>query len=180
MADAPFRNPAELEKIKAVAGTDADGPIVMLNLNRYKDAAGFPDGALYRRYRAALDALLPQVGGKILWHAPAWGQAAGTQAIDEVLAVWYPSHQAFLDMPQQPGAEENYRLRQDCVAEATIHRCPGDRAPLDGLIFYPEEVSAIGFRRHRRPPPTSVLPFKGEEELDSGLSGFPSPLRGEG
>ena len=66
MADAPFRNPAELKKIKAVAGTDADGPIVMLNLNRYKDAAGFPDGALYRRYREALDALLPEVGGKIL------------------------------------------------------------------------------------------------------------------
>ena len=132
MADAPFRNPAELEKITAVAGTSDDGPIVMLNLNRYKDAAGFPDGALYRRYREALDALLPQVGGKILWHTPAWGQAAGNQEIDEILAVWYPSHQAFLDMPQQPGAEENYRLRQDCVAEATIHRCPGDRAPLDG------------------------------------------------
>ena len=132
MSEAPFRNPVELERIKAIAGTAKDGPIVMLNLNRYKDIAGFPDGSRYRRYMSALDALLPKVGAKILWRAPALGQAAGNQDIDEILAVWYPSHQAFLDMPQQPGADANYRLRQDCVAEATIHRCPGDRGLLDG------------------------------------------------
>ena len=130
--DAPFRNADELEKIKAIAGTDQDGPIVMMNLNRYTEAAGYPDGALYQRYMTALDALLPQVGGKVLWRSAVLGQAAGQQDIDEILAVWYPSHQAFLGMPQVPGAEENYELRRECVAEATIHRCPGAQAPLDG------------------------------------------------
>lgn len=129
-SDTPFRDPAELARIEAVAGTDADGPVLMLN--RYTEEAGFPDGDLYRRYMNALDALLPTVGGRIPWRSHVLGQAAGKQTIDEVLAVWYPSHQAFLDMPQQPGAEANYRLRRECVAEAVIHRCPGDTAPFDG------------------------------------------------
>ena len=132
MSNIPFRNPGELQRIKAIAGTAADGPIIMLNLNRYKEVCEFPDGALYSRYMNALEELLHKVGAKALWRANVMGQAAGEQAIDEVLAVWYPSHQAFLDMPQQPGADINYRLRQECVAEATIHRCPGNRTPLDG------------------------------------------------
>lgn len=130
--EAPFRNADELEKIKAIAGTAQDGPIVMMNLNRYTPAAGYPDGALYQRYMRVLDALLPKVGGKMLWRSAVLGQAAGQQDIDEILAVWYPSHQAFLGMPQVPGAAENYDLRRECVATATIHRCPGSQAPLDG------------------------------------------------
>lgn len=130
---APFRNADELEKIKAIAGTAEDGPVLMLNLNRYTDTAGYPDGDLYQRYMAALHALLPKAGGKILWRSDVLGQAAGEQDIHEILAAWYPSHQAFLEMPRAPGADENYKLRRECVAEAVIHRCPGDLMPLDGI-----------------------------------------------
>jgi uncharacterized protein (DUF1330 family) len=105
----------------------------MLNLNRYTDAAGYPDGDLYRRYMTVLDDLLPKVGGRILWRTRVLGQAVGEQAVDEILAVWYPSHQAFVDLPHAPGGEENFQLRQECVAEAVIHRCRGDLAPLDGI-----------------------------------------------
>ena len=129
---APFRNEDELEKIKAVAGTAEDGPVLMLNLNRYTEATAYPDGDLYRRYMTVLHDLLPKVGGKILWHSDVFGQAAGAQDIDEILAVWYPSHQAFLGMPKVPGEAENYELRRECVADAVIHRCPGGQAPLDG------------------------------------------------
>lgn len=128
----PFRNEEELERIRAIADSEADGPVLMLNLNRYTEAAGYPNGELYRRYMTVLLELLPKVGGKILWQSGVLGQAVGKQNIDEILAAWYPSHRAFLDLPQAPGADENYRLRRECVAEAVIHRCPGDRAPLDG------------------------------------------------
>ncbi len=123
------RNDAELEIIKAIAAGTEDPPVLMLNLNRYKPSAGFPGNGLHRDYIAGLEAFLPAVGGKILWRHPVFGQAVGDQPLDEVLAAWYPSHQAFLDLASAPGAGRNYRLRAESVEYAVIHRCPGDQAP---------------------------------------------------
>ena len=124
------RNDAELERIRAIANSAADHPVLMLNLNRYSDAAGYPDGELYQDYMSVLARLLPHVGAKILWRTAVFGQAVGEQELHEILAAWYPTHQAFLDLPKAPGAEENYRLRGLCVDYAVIHRCAGDRAPM--------------------------------------------------
>jgi uncharacterized protein (DUF1330 family) len=124
------RNEDEVKRIQAVADSGKDGPILMLNLNLYVKEAEFPDGDLYRQYMTALDRLLPQVGGKILWRAPVLGQATGEQELDEILAVWYPSHRAFTELRSAPGADENFRLREECVEYAVIHRCHGDLAPL--------------------------------------------------
>lgn len=127
MTTMPFpRNPQETKAITAIAESGQDRPVLMLNLNRYKPGAGFPDGELYRRYVTGLEAFLPVVGGAILWRTPVFGQPVGEQQIDEVLAAWYPSHRAFLDLPHAPGAENNFRLRGLCVEYAVIHRCPGD------------------------------------------------------
>jgi hypothetical protein len=124
------RNDRDLRIIREIAESGADRPVLMMNLNRYRDAAGYPDGALYGNYMRVLATVLPHVGGKVLWRGPAHGQTVGTQPIHEILAVWYPSHQAFLDLPKAPGAEENYRLREETVEIAVIHRCDGDVAPL--------------------------------------------------
>lgn len=126
------RNDAEIETIRAIVESGDDPPVVMLNLNRYVAQAGYPDGQLYRNYMSVLEALLSRVGAAILWRAPVFGQTVGapTMDADEVLAVWYPSHRTFLELPNAPGAEENYRLRGLCVEKAVIHRCAGDREPL--------------------------------------------------
>ncbi len=124
------RNEDELQAIKAIADSGNDRSVLMLNLNRYAAEAGYPEGELYRRYMAVLAELLPHVGGKILWRTPVLGQAVGEQQLHEILAAWYPSHQAFIDLRQAPGAEENFRLRGLCVEYAVIHRCPGDRTAL--------------------------------------------------
>ncbi len=124
------RSPEEIDAITAIAESGRDRPVLMLNLNRYKPGAGFPDGALYLSYVTGLEAFLPAVGGAILWRTPVLGQPVGEQKIDEVLAAWYPSHRAFLDLPKAPGAENNYRLRGLCVEYAVIHRCPGDQPSL--------------------------------------------------
>src|SRR3546814_4401119 len=36
-----------------------------------------------------------RAGARILWCTPVFGQAVGTQHIDEILAVWYPTHKTF-------------------------------------------------------------------------------------
>ena len=125
------RNDRDMAKIEAIASSGADRPVMMLNLNRYTPGSGFPNDGLYRDYMTALARLLPEVGGRILWRSPVHGQIVGKQAIDEVLAIWYPSHAAFVAMPKAPGAEENFRLRAECVAYAVIHRCDGDQPPLE-------------------------------------------------
>lgn len=120
------RNDGEMAAIAAIANSGHDKPVVMLNLNYYSQAAGFPNGELYKNYMSVLAAFLPVVGAKILWRRPVYGQVTGEQQLHEVLAAWYPSHQAFIDLPTAPGSEENFRLRQLAVQHAVIHRLPGD------------------------------------------------------
>ena len=126
----PTRNNTELDAIQAVADSGEDRPVLMLNLNRYSPDAEFPNGDNYQKYMTVLADLLPRVGARILWRVPVQGQPVGEQPIDEILAAWYPSHRAFIDLPNTEGAKENFRLRRLCVEYAVIHRCPGDRAPL--------------------------------------------------
>lgn len=125
-------NESEFETIRAIAQGGRDQPVLMLNLNRYSADAGFPDGDNYHKYMSVLEALLVRVGAKILWRTPVYGQPVGEQPIDEILAAWYPTHQAFVELPDAPGARENFRLRRMCVEYAVIHRCCGDQSPLCG------------------------------------------------
>ena len=123
------RNEEELAVIASIARSGDDGPVLMLNLNRYKAGSGFPGEGIHGNYITGLERFLPGVGGQILWRRPVLGQAVGEQNIDEILAAWYPSLQSFLDLSTAPGAAENYRLRGECVEYAVIHRCPGDQFP---------------------------------------------------
>jgi hypothetical protein len=74
------------------------------------------------------------VSAKSLWQTPVpvHGEIVGEQVIHEILAIWYPSHQAFINMKHVPAASENYKLRAKVVEYAVIHRCDGETAPLAG------------------------------------------------
>lgn len=124
-------NPNETERdvIRRIANSGQDRPVLMLNLNLYSAAADFPNGDLYRNYMSVLERFLPVVGGKVLWRNPVFGQPVGEQKLHEVLAAWYPTHQAFLDLPTAEGSEENFRLRRLAVEYAVIHRCSGEVHP---------------------------------------------------
>ena len=123
MAGIPHANSDEIEAFRRLAQSGADGPVFMLNLNKYVAGANYPDGRLYKDYMAALDTLLGQVGGKILWRTKVLGHVVGRQDIDEALGIWYPSHKAFLNLMTAPGSAENMRLRALAVAHADLHRC---------------------------------------------------------
>ena len=119
----------DFAEIKAIAMSDDDGPVLMVNLNKYAEWE-YPDGAAYKYYMAALDILLELVGGKILWRTPVLGQPIGAQPLDEILGACYPSHKSFLALSEQGEVSyENFRLRNLAVKAAVIHRCPEDRIP---------------------------------------------------
>ena len=123
MADLPNVNINEIGVFKSIAGSAEDKPILMLNLNRYVEDANFPDGSLYLEYMTVLDQLLTEVGGRILWRTTVHGTVVGTQNIHEALGIWYPSHQAFLDLMTAPSSAQNMKLRSQTVAHADLHRC---------------------------------------------------------
>jgi len=123
MANLPNVNAREIEVFKQIAQSSTDGPVFMLNLNKYRPEVSYPSGEQYKEYMRVLDTLLAQVGGKILWRTSVYGQVVGDQNIDEALGIWYPSHQAFLNLMSAPASAENMRLRAIAVERADLHRC---------------------------------------------------------
>lgn len=109
-------DPEQFAQVAALAGGDADGPVVMLNLNRYRDRDA------YMRYGEVASAVLARVGGRILWHADARLTVIGDESdsYDEVIAVWYPSLAAFAALATDSD-----------ILEARAHRLAGlERAAL--------------------------------------------------
>ena len=129
MNDTWAPNKEEYETIEKIATSAGDGPILMININKYHASAGFPNGKPYTDWMKVLPKMVEEVGGKLLWQVPSLGQPVGQQAADEILGAWYPSHKAFLSLKEQPSAAESFRLRELCVSEAVVHRSPEDVIP---------------------------------------------------
>jgi uncharacterized protein (DUF1330 family) len=85
-----------------------NGPVVMVNLLRFKkqSADGHGSGwSAYQRYSKAISPLLKGVGGTILWAGNAEGAAYGDLSPKQwqfVVLVRYPSRKAFLAMVTSP------------------------------------------------------------------------------
>jgi uncharacterized protein (DUF1330 family) len=93
-----------------------DGPIVMLNLNRYKSRED------YARYAAVAQVVLTELGGRVLWHAPAEQTVVGgaDEQWDEVLAIYYPSRSAFIALASDPRITEARADRVAGLEQATL------------------------------------------------------------
>ena len=126
MSDQFEPNPIEFSEIKRIAESIEDKAVLMVNLNRYVPTVAYPNGGLYKSYMMALNQLLDQLGGRILWQMPSFGQPLGGEKLDEIIGIWYPSHKAFLKLREMPDSAENFKLRGMCVEYAVLHRCPGD------------------------------------------------------
>ena len=93
------------------------GPVVMVNLVRFRKRAADGNGSgwdAYLRYSEATMPLIKARGGTVLWAGKAEGAAfgnAGAGRWDYVVLVRYPSRGAFLDM-----------MTSRDYAKANVHR----------------------------------------------------------
>ena len=125
-------NMADRAIMEEIAKTD-DHPVLMINQNLYTDKANFPNDELDKKWRAINQKMIKFVDAKILWSIPVKGQImhnGNGQPLSEILAYWYPSHQAFLDMKDAPDLEENFTIRKEIIEYAIIHRCDGRNSPM--------------------------------------------------
>ena len=77
--------------------------------------------------------MIDSVAGKIIWTLPVKGQIlinGHLEELDEILAYWYPSHQAFLDLISSPERGENFKIRKELIDYAVVHRCSGINPPV--------------------------------------------------
>ena len=99
-----------------------DGPVEMINLLRFRDRAAYREGSphaacsgaeAYRRYGAAIQPFLAEVGGRVVWHGTPRLLFIGPadERWDEALIVRYPGIGAFVRMVTNP----DYRA-------CTVHR----------------------------------------------------------
>jgi uncharacterized protein (DUF1330 family) len=97
----------------AVMGTPAaDGPIVMVNLLKFRDKARYADGRdanlsgrdAYNRYAVEVVKLLRALGGQVLFSGDVRSLIIGRSESlwDEVALAQYPSRAAFLKMAMSP------------------------------------------------------------------------------
>jgi uncharacterized protein (DUF1330 family) len=116
----------------------------MLNLNRYRERAAYasapPGGGsadvsgheAYLRYGLTALTVLSRVGGEVLWTSHATMTVVGDESdrCDEVIAVRYPSAQAFLDLAMNPEVSAALPHREAGLERAAIIRCDDGGGPL--------------------------------------------------
>ena len=114
------------EQVRALRDAGPDGPVVMLDLLKFRERANYPEGSLhascsgaeaYRRYQTAFAETVGDVSGaEVAWEGQVDRTFVGdaAQDWDKCLLVRYPSRQHFLAMM----ATAAYR-------EALVHRYAG-------------------------------------------------------
>jgi uncharacterized protein (DUF1330 family) len=139
MVDHVTPTDARLAVTAALAAADPT-PVVMLNLNRYRDRAQYPPGTpdadvsgreAYLRYGAVAFAAIQHVGGAILWATDAAETVIGCDhdVYDEVVAVWYPSRSAFLRLAEYPGYMDAHAHRDAGIEQACLIATRGEAEP---------------------------------------------------
>jgi uncharacterized protein (DUF1330 family) len=124
----------------SIAATD-DGPVVMLNLNKFREVAVYEDGRdaagrsgreTYLQYGMVAVEAIRWLGGEVLWMTDAAAPIIGCEhdAYDEVLAVWYPSRSAFLRLTEFPGYTEALAHRDAALERAAVLPCVGSGEPV--------------------------------------------------
>lgn len=104
-----------------------DGPVVMVNLIRFRDEAGEPCEGMtgaeaYGRYSEGTIPFLEGAGARVISALACDEALIGPEdrEWDMVIAVEYPSPKAFLTMIQDPGYLEVHRFRAAALEDSRL------------------------------------------------------------
>ena len=112
----PFIMPTQ-DQFKQLMGLPDDGPVIMVNLLKFK-----PDGGAetYQKYGDATEPFLKGVGGRVVFQGAYRMALIGDEDWDEVLLVEYPSIAAFIDMQRDKGYQAAVPLRTEALVDSRL------------------------------------------------------------
>ena len=127
----PSIEPDAEQLAKLIAAGEEPGPIVMINLLRYRDVADYPAGSdaepcsgreAYQRYGMHVLPMLAGVGGRIRWLGEARMTVIGPEGEqwDEAVLVEYPSRKAFVTMVSNPDYQKIAIHRTAALADSRL------------------------------------------------------------
>ncbi len=116
------------DQFRELAAAEDEGPVVMLNLLKYKAQADAGDATgeeAYREYGDTAVAMIEKRGGRVIWAGRADQILIGDPAADwdTVLLVEYPSRAAFLDMVSQPEYQDAHKHRESGLERTVVVAC---------------------------------------------------------
>jgi len=106
------------DDIRRYIAEDSGGPVVMLNLLKYK-----PGGEeSYRAYGRAVQDYLPRIGAEVLYAGDCSTPLVAPEGWDwdALLVVRYPSREAFMTMVRDPEYQKVTQLRTESLTEAVL------------------------------------------------------------
>lgn len=106
------------EQLRQLRNLDHDGPVVMLNLLKFK-----PDGGaeLYGKYSEVAGRLVTEIGGKILYYGNQKMPVIGHEEWDAVLLVQYPSVSAFITMTNDERYQKAVHYRNEALLDSRLY-----------------------------------------------------------
>src|SRR5215469_13213099 len=128
------------DQIAKMTKDGPEGPIVMVNLLKYRERAGYPADKpearedlsgreAYLRYGAEVSKILARIGANILWQGHQSLVMIGDgNAWDDVVCVRYPSRQAFLGMAMSPEYNAIHYHRDAGLADTVLLCCEAGSA----------------------------------------------------
>lgn len=136
--------PTDPRRIEQMQQPGPDGPIVMVNLLKFRERAEYADGRetdlsgrdAYHLYGEAVMRLLPKFGGRVIFSGDVTFLALGQveQLWDEVAMAEYPNRAALFAMSTSPEWQE-----------AAVHRAAGLEGQLNIESTYSTGFGAADF-----------------------------------
>lgn len=119
--------PNKAQFLELAAAPD-EGPVVMLNLLKFKARAEGAEGSgasEYAKYGEAAVQMVESRGGKVLWMGRADQMLIGDadESWDSVALVQYPSRKDFLEMVSTPEYEKAHEHRESGLERTVLIAC---------------------------------------------------------
>lgn len=124
------------EQFEAVQDLPADEPVMMINLLRFLEQAGYAEGdpehgdtppgaEAYKRYMKEAAPFFEEAGGSQIWVGKPEVTVIGPtdENWDLAFIARYPTPQAFVDMVKNPGYQKATRHRTAAVVDSRLICC---------------------------------------------------------
>ena len=118
------------EQVQELTSAQETGPVLMLNLLKFKAIAdgidaGVSGAEAYARYSAAAEPFLKAVGGKLRIAVAPAQTVIGPPELewDLVLVVEYPSRAKFIEMATNPDYLKEHAHREAALADSRLIAC---------------------------------------------------------